>query len=97
MRAWALSGVGGRLLVALALTVLGPLGADGAEVWPRETIPRSSIWYAPPESLWDAVFFGEYERLTRGVEPRPVGVEGKRVRTIRIGPDGTEAPAGGPR
>ena len=50
MRAQALPGVGGWLLVVLALTVLGPLRADGAEVWPREPSVRSSIWYPPPES-----------------------------------------------
>jgi hypothetical protein len=33
MRAWALAGVGGRLLVALALTVPGALGAVRAETY----------------------------------------------------------------
>lgn len=92
MRAWALTDVYGRLLVALALTVPGPLRADGAEVWPREPIPRSSIWYAPPESdraTGEWLLF-DTERLTRGLEP-------KRMPTIRVRPDGTDAPAGRPR
>ena len=94
MRAWAPSGVCGRLLVAVALTVLGPLGADGAEVWRREAHPITPLftWKVLPESdraTGERLLF-DSEGLTRGLEP-------KRMPTIRIGPDGTEVPAGRPR
>jgi hypothetical protein len=73
MRAWVLSDLCGRLLVALVLTVPGPFGsiaggfggiAQAQEVKPRpgEPGPRT-------------------DRLVHGLEP-------KRVQTVRIRPDG---------
>jgi hypothetical protein len=72
MRAWLISGVCGRLFVALVLTVPGPLGSIGglgrmaqaqeAKSRPGEVAPRT-------------------EHLMRGLEPKP-------VQTVRIRPDG---------
>ena len=55
MRAWALAAVGGRLCVALALTVPSALGAGGAETY-RQMQP------AGEESLWNELLLLGFER-----------------------------------
>jgi hypothetical protein len=102
MRAWSISGVCGRVFVALVLTVPGLVDAgryaqaqDAArpsgEPNPVQSVPISppSGWKAPEGSDRVAVerLFGDSERLTRGIEP-------KRMQTIRVKPDGADVPAG---
>lgn len=110
MRAWSPGDVCIWLIVVLALTVPGPLGsiaggfdgmaqAQDTAPPPREPNPvqlvpirRPPGWKAPEGSDRVAVerLFGESERLTRGLEA-------KRMQTIRIRPNGIDAPVGQPR
>lgn len=72
MRAWSISGVCGRLFVALVLTVPGPLGSIGG---PGRMAQAQEVKSRPGEVT------PRTEHLMRGLEPKP-------VRTVRIRPGG---------
>jgi len=110
MRAWSLSDVCGRLLVALVLTVPGPLGsiagglgrmaqAQDAAPPSGEPNPVQSVPIRPP-SGWKAPEGSDrvaVERLFGESERLTRGLEPKRLQTIRVKPDADDAPAGRPR
>jgi hypothetical protein len=110
MRAWSLSGVGGWLLVVLALAVPatpGPIAggfgrlAQAQELSPRHGEPNQvqSVPIGPPTG-WKAPEGSDrvaVERLFGESERLTRGLEPKRMQTIRIKPDAADAPAGRPR
>jgi hypothetical protein len=110
MQAWSLSGVGGWLLVVLALAVPatpGPIAggfgrlAQAQELSPRHGEPNQvqSVPIRPPTG-WKAPEGSDrvaVERLFGESERLTRGLEPKRMQTIRIKPDAADAPAGRPR